>query len=233
MTFILFCCKTSFISRCGRSRLSVFKSAVFFIVGTSFCLVFMGVYDNFWTALRYASFNIISITTSTGLTSVNYLAWGMLFQTLFVIFALTGGLRGSTAGSVKIFRWQVVWAYLKQSMITAVDPNRVVPVKSQTVYDRSRNYFVGFGCDSRFRGDYGGKRCCWRFTGLDFATAFSAAVATVTNSGLRNCRLDRAGRKLCASLSVVAKYALMAAMLLGPFGSFDGVGCIYQNFWRK
>lgn len=47
----------------------------------------------------------------------------------FYHFALTGGCTGSTSGSVKIFRWQVVWAYLKQSMIVATEPNRVVPIK--------------------------------------------------------------------------------------------------------
>lgn len=211
---------------------SFLKVLFFFIVGTSFCLVFMGVYDNFWTALRYASFNIISVTTSTGLTSVNYLAWGVLFQTLFIIFSFTGGCTGSTAGSVKIFRWQVLWAYLKQSMITAVDPNRVVPVKV-------KQYTMDPGIISSvlvfvmsFFGVIMAVALLLAFTGLDFATAFSAAVAVVTNVGPGVvASIGPDGNY--ASLSVVAKYAVMAGMLLGRLEVLTVLVVFTKNFWRK
>ena len=157
---------------------------------------------------------------------------GMLFQTLFVIFALTGGCTGSTAGSVKIFRWQVVWAYLKQSMITAVDPNRVVPVKV-------KQYTIDPGIISSvlvfvmsFFGVIMAVTLLLAFTGLDFATAFSAAVATVTNSGPGIvASIGPDGNY--ASLSVVAKYALMAAMLLGRLEVLTVLVVFTKNFWRK
>ena len=104
------------------------KLLVFYIGVTSLWLVYVGKYD-FIDALRYASFNIVSITTTTGFVSTDYLQWGAFASTIFVIFALTGGCTGSTAGSVKIFRWQVVIAFLKKSLTTAIEPNRVVPIK--------------------------------------------------------------------------------------------------------
>ncbi len=70
------------------------------------------------------------------------------------------------------------------------------------------------------------------FTGLDFATAFSAAVATVTNSGPGIvASIGPDGNY--ASLSVVAKYALMAAMLLGRLEVLTVLVVFTKNFWRK
>ena len=64
-----------------------FKLLIIYITGTILWLLYIGKYD-FYSALRYASFNIISLTTSTGFTSTNYLEWGAFSATIFIIFAL-------------------------------------------------------------------------------------------------------------------------------------------------
>lgn len=105
------------------------KLLVFYIGVTSLWLVYVGKYD-FIDALRYASFNIVSITTTTGFVSTDYLQWGAFASTIFVIFALTGGCTGSTAGSVKIFRWQVVIAFLKNLSQPLLNPTALFRLKS-------------------------------------------------------------------------------------------------------
>ena len=104
------------------------KVLAVYILFTSCWLVFEGVYG-FGEALRYSSFNIISIVTTTGFASTDYMQWGAFAGTLFIIFALTGGCTGSTSGSIKIFRWQVILAFLRKSLTIATDPNRVLPIK--------------------------------------------------------------------------------------------------------
>lgn len=63
------------------------KLLVFYIGATSLWLVYVGKYD-FIDALRYASFNIVSITTTTGFVSTDYLQWGAFASTIFVILPL-------------------------------------------------------------------------------------------------------------------------------------------------
>ena len=101
--------------------------AVYITVMTTW-LVYNGVYAPF-DALRYSTFNIVSVVTSTGYNSANWLDWGAFAATAFVIFALTGGCTGSTSGGVKIFRWQIVLAQLKRAFITTTEPNRLLPLK--------------------------------------------------------------------------------------------------------
>ncbi len=212
--------------------ISFLKVLAFYILGSSLLLVLTDVYGSFWTALRYTSFNIISIVTSTGLTSTDYLAWGVIFQTLFIIFALTGGCTGSTSGSIKIFRWQVVWAYLKQSLVTAVDPNRVVPVKVKQYTISPEAVSSVLVLVVAFFVTIFVSTLVLAFLGLDFATAFSAAVACISNSGPGI--VDSIGPNgNYGWMSGAAKDCLSVTMLLGRLEILTVLVVFTKNFWRK
>lgn len=211
---------------------SFLRILVFYIMSCSLILVFSGTYDNFWTALRYSSFNIISIVSSTGLTSINYLLWGNFFQALFIVFALTGGCTGSTSGSIKIFRWQVVWAYLKQSLSTAVDFNRVVPVKvkqytiSSTAVSSVLVFVILFFAVIFIF------TLLLSFLGLDTATSFSAVVACITNSGPGVVgSIGPDGNY--AWMTNIAKDCLSIVMLLGRLEILTILVVFTKTFWRR
>lgn len=168
---------------------------VFYIGVTSLWLVYVGKYD-FIDALRYASFNIVSITTTTGFVSTDYLQWGAFASTIFVIFALTGGCTGSTAGSVKIFRWQVVIAFLKKSLTTAIEPNRVVPIKIGRLSSDNALVNSVFVFLSAYVFSLLVLTVLIAVTGIDFDTAFGSVVACITNSGPSISPVTGPGRKL-------------------------------------
>lgn len=232
MTFYIVLLQNKFRHSLRTEQVISFLKVLFvYILGSSLWLVHKDIY-NFWTALRYTSFNIISIVTSTGLTSINYLNWGVLFQTLFIIFALTGGCTGSTSGSVKIFRWQVVWAYLKQSMVTAVDANRIVPIKvkqftiSPSAVSSVMVFVVAF-----FITIFAASMAL-AFLGVDFVTAFSAVVACATNSGPGVVPSIGPDGNF-AWFSDGAKDILSATMLLGRLEVLTVLVVFTRNFWRK
>ena len=59
-------------------------------------------------AFRQALFNIISIMSGTGYASADYMLWGAPMVAVFFFIGLIGGCAGSTACSVKIFRYQIM-----------------------------------------------------------------------------------------------------------------------------
>ncbi len=208
------------------------KTLVVYILFTSLWLTYDGVYDNFFQALRYASFNIVSIVTTTGYVSTDYMQWGPLVGTIFIIFAMTGGCTGSTSGSVKIFRWQVVWAYLRQSLIVATEPNRVVPIKIGKMTTSGSIVSSVFVFLSAFMGTLVVFTVLVAMTGLDFETAFSAVVACITNSGPGiGPIVGPAGT--FAPLSDFAKYMLVLAMLLGRLEVLTVLVIFTKSFWRN
>ena len=158
--------------------------------------------------------------------------WGPLAGTIFIIFALTGGCTGSTSGSVKIFRWQGVWAYLRQSLIVATEPNRVVPIKIGKMTTSGSIVSSVFVFLSAFMGTLVVFTVLVAMTGLDFETAFSAVVACITNSGPGiGPIVGPAGT--FAPLSDFAKYMLVLAMLLGRLEVLTVLVIFTKSFWRN
>ena len=233
MTFYIMLIQKRDLHSFRTTQVAVFtKILIFYILAVSVWLTWSGVYGSFWQSLRFASFNIISIVTTTGFVSTDYMQWGPLAGTIFIIFALTGGCTGSTSGSVKIFRWQVVWAYLKQSMIVATEPNRVVPIKIGNLTTNGSIVSSVFVFMSAFMGTMVILTVLTALTGLDFSTAFSAVVACITNSGPGiGPVVGPAGT--FAPLSDFAKYMLSLAMLLGRLEVLTVIVIFTKSFWRN
>ena len=206
------------------------KVLAFYIICVTLWLWWDGVYD-FATALRQAAFNIISIVTTTGFSSTNYLQWGIFAGTLFIIFALTGGCTGSTSGSIKIFRWQVVFAQLKRAFITTTEPNRMVPLRigfSTISSEISSSIFIFLAV---YCLSVAVLTVLVSVCGFDFITSFSAVIACMTNSGPGiGSIIGPAGNY--STLTDVAKYVLAFAMILGRLEVMTVLVIFTKNFWR-
>ncbi len=207
------------------------KVLAFYILTTAIWLTVIGKYD-FAQALRYASFNIISITTSTGFSSTDYMLWGAFAQSAFIVFALTGGCTGSTTGAIKAFRWQVIFAYLKKSFVTATEPNRVMPVKVAGLPVDGGIINSVFIFVSSFIFSIVILSLLLALTGLDLTTAFSGIVGCITNAGpgVGNI-IGPAGS--FQPLSDTAKWICSFAMLLGRLEVLTVIVVFTRSFWKK
>ena len=58
------------------------------------------------TGVREAAFNVTAIISGTGYVSTDYQLWGSTAVVLFFFIGLIGGCAGSTACSIKVFRYQ-------------------------------------------------------------------------------------------------------------------------------
>ncbi len=213
------------------SQVGVFvRILLIYILGVTFLLWLNKTYD-FFTALRMAAFNIISIVTSTGFVTTNYLNWGVWASALFVVFALTGGCTGSTSGSIKIFRWQVVWAQIKKSFISTTEPNRMVPIMvGRTAISPQIAYSVLI-----FLAVYSFSVAILTIlislNGVDFVTAFSSVIACMTNSGPGIGKIIGPSGNY-SSLSDTVKYILSFAMIVGRLEVMTVLVVFTKNFWK-
>ncbi|MEO8332935.1 MAG: potassium transporter TrkG, partial [Gallionella sp.] len=73
-------------------------------VGIAWFLWWQGVYPVFWTALRHASFNLVSIATSSGYTSVDYAQWPIFAPLWMMFLTAIAACAGSTGGGIKMIR---------------------------------------------------------------------------------------------------------------------------------
>ncbi|MEO0379461.1 MAG: TrkH family potassium uptake protein, partial [Pseudomonadota bacterium] len=76
-------------------------------------------------ALRTALFNSVSLMTGTGYANADYGQWGSFAIAVLFFTGLIGGCAGSTACSIKVFRYQLLFASIKAQLQKTRSPHGV------------------------------------------------------------------------------------------------------------
>jgi trk system potassium uptake protein TrkH len=201
------------------------------VIGTTFVLVSIFPH-HYEQAFREALFNIVSILSGTGYASVDYMEWGGFLIAMFFFIGLIGGCAGSTACSVKIFRYQIMVASIRNQLKKIHSPNGVFIPKFQgrpigedvmaSVMSFFVVFFVTLGILAVLLG----------MTGLDFVTALSGAATAVANIGPGlGDQIGPAGN--FAGLNDTAKWLLIVGMLLGRLELMTVYILFTPRFWRN
>ena len=132
---------------------------------------------------RKALFNITSIITGTGYASTNYMLWGGFLVSLLFFVGLVGGCAGSTTCSVKIFRYQIVFASIASQLKRIQSPNGIfIPrYQGRQISDDILNSVLTFFVV--FFASLGILAALLSLTGLDLITSLSGAAAALGNIG--------------------------------------------------
>ena len=181
-------------------------------------------------ALREAAFNVASILTGTGYASADYMLWGGFAVSAFFFIGLIGGCAGSTSCSVKVFRYQILFAAAKAQIRRIHSPHGVFRPRydGRTVGDDVLNSVMAFFV--LFVVSLGVFAVALAMTGLDFVTAVSGAATALANVGPGlGERIGPSGN--FASLNDTAKWLLSAAMLTGRLELMAVFVLFTPRFW--
>lgn len=220
-------------SPADRNKQIITLLRIVFYVGLSLTL-YLYFADNkaFFEALRHSYFTVISIVTTTGLASTDYIAWGGWVTTLILMLSLCGGCTGSTGGSIKIFRWQVVFAFLRKSLLSAVEPNRVIPIKIGTTNLSEKVSISVFVYLLSFLISLIVLTLIVSLDGADFATSFAAVMACITNVGMGAVESIGPNGNY-AFFAPSTKCILTFAMFLGRLEVITVLVIFSKSFWRR
>ncbi len=183
-------------------------------------------------ALRLSAFNVVSIVTGTGYATTDYNSWGPFAVSAFFAFMFIGGCAGSTACSIKIFRYQVAFeglrAYLfKMPRQHAVSPLRYggKPLPEAVLYSVMSYFFLFFMTFALVA-------ITLSVIGLDPITAWSGAGSAVANvgPGLGDI-IGPSGTY--QTLPGEAKWVLMLAMIVGRLEIVTALVVLTPAFWRS
>ena len=182
-------------------------------------------------AWRKALFNAVSILTGTGYASENYQYWGAFAIALFFLMGLIGGCAGSTSCSIKVFRFQLLFASIGTQIRRIHTPHGIFQPRYQgravpeDVVSSVMAFFVLFVVS------LGVFAILLGMTGLDFITSVSGAATALANvgPGLGDV-IGPAGN--FSSLNDTAKWLLCAAMLIGRLELLSVYVLFTLNFWR-
>lgn len=109
-----------------------FKYYSFFILGFTF-LIFIGLLITtqlgIEQAFRDSLFQVVTIITTTGYATADYLTWVPVLTMLIFILFFFGGSAGSTGGGIKIMRIVVLLKNGYYELKRLVHPHAIIPVK--------------------------------------------------------------------------------------------------------
>ena len=109
-----------------------FKYYVFFILGFT-AIIFSGLLLStqlgFEKAFRDALFQVVSIITTTGYSTADYLTWTPFLTILIFALFFFGGSAGSTGGGIKIMRIVLLMKNSYYELRRLLHPNAVIPVR--------------------------------------------------------------------------------------------------------
>ena len=111
------------------SELRLFVALVFIFIVIVCGDLWINRYYGLLDALRYSSFQVVSIITTTGFSSVDFEPWPL--YTVFILFMLMfiGACAGSTSGSVKVLRILILLKKSFREINTLIKPRAVLPVR--------------------------------------------------------------------------------------------------------
>lgn len=197
----------------------------------SWYLWMRGVYPDFLTALRYGSFNTVSIATTTGYSNTDFNLWPV-FAPLWMLF-LSGfaSSSGSTGGGIKMIRALLLVRQGLRELVRLIHPNAQVPVKLGGTVVPNQIVFAVLA----FMSIYGACVIVMTFlllaTGLDALSAFSAVIASINNTGPG---LNEVGpARNFAGLTDFQTWVCTIAMLLGRLELFTLLIIFTRAFWRR
>ncbi|HYX05790.1 MAG TPA: TrkH family potassium uptake protein [Bacteroidales bacterium] len=182
-------------------------------------------------AFRHALFQVVSIMTTTGYATMDYLLWPPLVVLLIFMLMFVGGSAGSTGGGIKVLR---VMLLLKNSILEfkrLIHPNAIVQVRlsNNTVQPEVITNILAFVSIYLIITVTG--MITVSAMGYDLATSAGAVAATLGNIG--------PGLGMVGPVAVYAhfpdfgKWFLSFLMLIGRLELFTVLILFSKSFWKK
>jgi trk system potassium uptake protein len=181
-------------------------------------------------ALRLATFQVVSVITSTGFASADFAAWDERSRGLLLALMFMGGCAGSAAGGLKIVRVLLISRYALQELRRTLHPRALMPVKlggrivpepvMRSVLVFFLFYLLAFAvCAAVVTGAEG-----------DIAIGVTGAIASLANAGPGFGPIGPMGSY--AGLTAVSKAVLILAMWLGRLELMTALVFLGPRVWQ-
>ncbi len=201
---------------------------LFLVIGVGLMLRLEGSYQALPASVRDASFEVVSVITSTGFATVDFSHWPDFLPVLLIFISFVGGCGGSTAGGMKVMR---VLLLIKQGMREIrklIHPNAILPVHMGNQVVEQRVMSAVWGFFAAYTMVFVVLMLLMIHAGLDQVSAFSAVATCLNNLG--------PGLGVVANnfqdVGDMGKWIAIIAMLLGRLEIFTILILITPAFWR-
>lgn len=201
------------------------------VIAVATSLMLAGPHEEIVRALREATFQVVSIQTTTGYVTADFDQWNTFAKTFLVVIMFVGGSAGSTAGGIKVARVLLLAKNARHELTWQVHPRAVLPVKigGRVIPEDVRTAVLGFFCIHVTVFIAG--TLAMAMTNVDIVSAVASVAATLNNIGPG---LEVVGPTMnYASIHAGGKSVLIALMLMGRLELYAVLLPLTRGFWNR
>lgn len=201
------------------------------IVIITLILFVTGTYDSLLDAIRYGSFQSISIMTTTGFATADYDKWPAAIQLILLLFMFMGGSAGSTTSAIKTIRVVLLCKYAYREIVRTIHPKVFAAVKlggrviQKNALESISAFFIFYMLI------FVVSSLIVSLDNLSAIEAVSAVAATQGNVGPGLGSIGPTGNYF--ALSMLSKCVLIACMIVGRLELFTVLVILTPGFWKK
>ncbi|MFZ2540603.1 MAG: potassium transporter TrkG [Gallionella sp.] len=200
-------------------------------VGIGAFLWQQGTYPGFLTALRHASFNLVSLATDCGFVSQDFNQWPMFAPLWMLFLSCVVASSGSTGGGIKMVRTMILFKQAGREFVKLLHPAAVNPMKIGRHVVPNNIVFAVLGFIFLYFMSVAILTFTLLISGLDFISAFSAIIACINNAGPGLGVVGPASN--FGVLTDFQTWVCTFAMLIGRLEIFTVLILFTPHFWRR
>ena len=216
------------------TELRWYASIVGFFCGISTLILWInGTYDGFIDSLRYASFQTISLLTTTGFTTADYELWPQSAQMFLYLVCFIGACAGSTTSGIKIVHFVIIWKYTVTTIKKMFfQPRTILPIhlNQRAIDSFAVNLTVCYFIANVFLV-LGGGCVMVLVDSMDLQTGMSSVISALMNIGPGFGEVGPSEN--FAEISAHGKWFLAWLMLVGRLEMFSALVLLFPSFWKK
>jgi trk/ktr system potassium uptake protein len=183
------------------------------------------------TAATKGTFQVVSILTTSGYGSDNYVLWGAFPQMVLLLAMIAGGCAGSTAGGIKWVRILVVFKYVRMELLRLVHPRAVINAKINQQRVTPEIFSNIFAFIFLYLTCLAVATLLLAADGSSLLTSMGAAAAALGNVGPGLDTVGPVGNYF--HLSAFSKWVLTLAMLMGRLEVMTVFVLFTPQIWRR
>ena len=222
----------------GKNKKAIFKMEevgwyflVIFAAITVIAINTRGYYENILMAIHHAAFQVGSIITTTGYSTVNFDLWPQLSKTILVLIMFMGACAGSTGGGIKVSRIIIIFKMVKQEIYSFIHPKSVKLIRlDQKPLEHNLTRSVAIFMLT-YMLIFVSSMIILAFDNKDMITNFTTVTATLNNIGPGLGEVGPMG-----SFSVfnpVCKLVLSFCMLAGRLELYPMLLIFSPQLWKR
>jgi trk system potassium uptake protein TrkH len=199
------------------------------VVGAFLC--YAGFYGGYLSALRHASFSVVSVLTNCGLVSLDYGQWPLFAGLLMLLLSCISASAGSTGSGIKMVRTLILFKQSAGELFGLVHPTAMHSTKIGGQVVNERTVLSVFSFVNIYAATVIVLCLLLVFSGMDFLSAFSAVVAMI-NNGAHGLGAVGPGHTF-GGLDDFQTWVCTFAMLAGRLELFMILVPLTPAFWRE